>query len=74
VNLTPLTIRASSWSSRVPPARAELLASGGGGGHAAVLAAPLLVAGCGCGLVTSANQTLTLHEITCAKAGLAAGI
>jgi EmrB/QacA subfamily drug resistance transporter len=41
---------------------------------AAVLAAPLLVAGCGCGLVISANQTLTLHEITRASAGTAAGI
>jgi EmrB/QacA subfamily drug resistance transporter len=41
---------------------------------AAVLAAPLLVAGCGCGLVIPANQTLTLQEITRANAGLAAGI
>jgi hypothetical protein len=41
---------------------------------AAVLAAPLLVAGCGCGLVISANQTLALHEITRANAGVAAGI
>jgi len=41
---------------------------------AAVLAAPLLVAGCGCGLVIPANQTLTLLEITRANAGLAAGI
>ena len=41
---------------------------------AAVLAAPLLVAGCGCGLVIPANQTLTLHEITRATTGLAAGI
>ena len=35
-----------------------------------VLAAPLLVAGCGCGLVISANQTLALHEITKAYAPL----
>jgi AcrR family transcriptional regulator len=41
---------------------------------AAVLAAPLLMAGCGCGLVISANQTLALHEITRANAGVAAGI
>jgi hypothetical protein len=41
---------------------------------AAVLAPPLLVAGCGCGLVISANQTLTLHEITRANAGVAAAI
>jgi EmrB/QacA subfamily drug resistance transporter len=41
---------------------------------ALVLAAPLLVAGCGCGLVISANQTLTLHEITRANAGVAAGV
>jgi MFS family permease len=41
---------------------------------AAVLAVPLLVAGCGCGLVISANQTLTLHEITRANAGVAAGV
>jgi EmrB/QacA subfamily drug resistance transporter len=39
-----------------------------------VLALPLLVAGCGCGLVISANQTLTLHEITRANAGVAAGV
>ncbi len=37
-------------------------------GHAALVAAPLLVAGCGCGLVITANQTLTLHEITRANA------
>jgi EmrB/QacA subfamily drug resistance transporter len=41
---------------------------------ALVLAGPLLVAGCGCGLVISANQTLTLHEITRASAGVAAGV
>lgn len=41
---------------------------------AAVLAVPLLVAGCGCGLVIPANQTLTLHAITRANAGVAAGI
>ena len=40
----------------------------------ALLAAPLLVAGCGCGLLISANQTLTLHEIGRANAGIAAGI
>jgi hypothetical protein len=39
-----------------------------------VLAGPLLVAGCGCGFVISANQTLTLHERTRANAGVAAGI
>jgi EmrB/QacA subfamily drug resistance transporter len=39
-----------------------------------ILAAPLLVAGCGCGFVISANQTLTLQEITRADAGVAAGI
>jgi hypothetical protein len=32
------------------------------------------VAGCGCGFVISANQTLTLHEITRANAGVAAGV
>jgi EmrB/QacA subfamily drug resistance transporter len=41
---------------------------------ALALAGPLLVAGCGCGLVISANQTLTLHEITRATAGVAAGV
>jgi len=41
---------------------------------ALVLAVPLLVAGCGCGFVISANQTLTLHEITRADAGVAAGV
>ncbi|MDX6329905.1 MAG: hypothetical protein QOI83_2288 [Streptomycetaceae bacterium] len=41
---------------------------------ALVLAPPLLVAGCGCGFVISANQTLTLHEITRANAGVAAGV
>lgn len=44
-----------------------------GADMALVLAAPLLVAGCGCGMVISANQTLTLREITRATAGLAAG-
>ena len=39
-----------------------------------VLAIPLAVAGAGCGLVISANQTLTLHEITRATAGVAAGV
>jgi EmrB/QacA subfamily drug resistance transporter len=41
---------------------------------ALVLALPLLVAGCGCGFVISANQTLTLREITRANAGVAAGV
>jgi MFS family permease len=41
---------------------------------ALILAAPLLVAGCGCGFVISANQTLTLREITRPDAGVAAGI
>jgi MFS family permease len=41
---------------------------------AAVLAAPLLLSGRGCGLVISANQTLTLNEIARANAGVAAGI
>jgi MFS family permease len=41
---------------------------------ALILAPPLLVAGCGCGFVISANQTLTLHEITRANAGVAAGV
>ena len=39
-----------------------------------ILAGPLLVAGCGCGFVISANQTLTLNEITRADAGVAAGV
>jgi EmrB/QacA subfamily drug resistance transporter len=39
-----------------------------------VLAGPLLVAGAGCGLVISANQTLTLTDITRATAGVAAGV
>jgi MFS family permease len=39
-----------------------------------VLAIPLLVAGAGCGLVISANQTLTLTDITRATAGVAAGV
>ena len=52
-----------------------MLAHGWTGPDAAlVLAAPLLVAGCGCGFVISANQTLTLHEITRANAGVAAGV
>jgi hypothetical protein len=42
--------------------------------HGSGPAAPLLVAGCGCGLVIAANQTLALHEITRANAGVAAGI
>jgi EmrB/QacA subfamily drug resistance transporter len=41
---------------------------------ALVLAAPLVVTGAGCGLVISANQTLTLHSITRASAGVAAGV
>jgi EmrB/QacA subfamily drug resistance transporter len=40
----------------------------------AVLAVPLLVAGAGCGMVVSANQTLTLTDITRATAGVAAGV
>jgi hypothetical protein len=52
-----------------------LLARGWTGPNtAAVLAAPLLVAGCGCGLVIAANQTLALHEIIRVNAGLAAAI
>jgi MFS family permease len=39
-----------------------------------VLAVPLLVAGAGCGMVVSANQTLTLTDITQATAGVAAGV
>ncbi|WP_328604445.1 MFS transporter [Amycolatopsis sp. NBC_00345] len=39
-----------------------------------VLAVPLLIAGAGCGLVISANQTLTLVDITRGTAGVAAGV
>jgi len=39
-----------------------------------VLAVPLAIAGAGCGLVISANQTLTLVDITRATAGVAAGV
>lgn len=39
-----------------------------------ILALPLLVAGAGCGMVVSANQTLTLTDITQATAGVAAGV
>ncbi|HEY4459795.1 MAG TPA: MFS transporter [Pseudonocardiaceae bacterium] len=39
-----------------------------------VLAVPLAVAGAGCGLVISANQTLTLVDITRSTAGVAAGV
>lgn len=39
-----------------------------------VLAIPLAVAGAGCGLVISANQTLTLVDINRASAGVAAGV
>ena len=39
-----------------------------------ILAVPLLVAGVGCGLVISANQTLALTDITRARAGVAAGV
>jgi EmrB/QacA subfamily drug resistance transporter len=38
------------------------------------LAIPLAVAGAGCGLVISANQTLTLVDITRSTAGVAAGV
>ncbi|HEY2059111.1 MAG TPA: MFS transporter [Amycolatopsis sp.] len=38
------------------------------------LAVPLLIAGAGCGLVISANQTLTLVDITRGTAGVAAGV
>lgn len=38
------------------------------------LAVPLLLAGTGCGTVISANQTLTLTDITRATAGVAAGV
>lgn len=41
---------------------------------ALVLAAPLLVAGCGSGLVITANQTLTLRDIPRVSAGMAAGV
>lgn len=45
------------------------------GPHTALaLAVPLLAAGCGCGLVISANQTLTLREVPRAHTGTAAGI
>jgi hypothetical protein len=51
-----------------------ILASNWTGPNAAlVLAAPLLVAGRGCGLVISANQTLTLRSVT-RDAGVAAGV
>jgi MFS family permease len=59
LGLTVLALFAHSWT---------------GPDTAAVLAAPLLAAGCGCGLVIPANQTLALHEITRTNAGLAAGI
>lgn len=39
-----------------------------------VLAIPLAVVGAGCGLVISANQTLTLVDITRRSAGVAAGV
>jgi MFS family permease len=41
---------------------------------ALALALPLLVTGCGCGFVITANQTLTLQEITRANAGVASGV
>jgi MFS family permease len=41
---------------------------------AGVLAAPLLVTGCGCRIVLPANQTLALHEIARANAEIAARI
>jgi EmrB/QacA subfamily drug resistance transporter len=59
LGLTVVALVASTWT---------------GPDAALVLAAPLLVAGCGCGLVISANQTLTLQEITRANAGVAAGV
>ncbi|MDQ1737386.1 MAG: hypothetical protein QOH56_3637 [Pseudonocardiales bacterium] len=45
-----------------------------GGDMALVLTGPLLVAGCGCGLVIAANQILTLREVTRGNVGLAAGV
>ena len=45
-----------------------------GGDPTLVLAVPLLVAGCGCGLVIAANQALTLREVTRNTVGLAAGV
>jgi EmrB/QacA subfamily drug resistance transporter len=56
--LTALAFLAHSWT---------------GPNAALVLAAPLLVTGCGCGFVLSANQTLTLRGIT-RRAGVAAGV
>jgi len=44
------------------------------GDLALVLAGPLLVAGCGCGLVIAANQILTLREVTRGSVGLAVGL
>jgi EmrB/QacA subfamily drug resistance transporter len=56
-------------------AAVALLARGWTGPDTALVLAPaLLVAGCGCGFVISANQTLTLQEITRANAGVAAGV
>jgi MFS family permease len=45
-----------------------------GGDMALLLTGPLLVAGCGCGLVIAANQILTLREVTRGNVGLAAGV
>jgi EmrB/QacA subfamily drug resistance transporter len=58
LGLTALALLAHSWT---------------GPNAALVLAAPLLVAGCGCGFVIAANQTLTLRGIT-RHAGVAAGV
>jgi len=58
IGLIALAILTSNWT---------------GPNTALVLAAPLLVAGCGCGLVISANQTLTLRSVT-RDAGVAAGV
>jgi len=39
-----------------------------------VLAVPLLVAGCGCGCVIAANQTLALHRVPRKEGSTAAGV
>ncbi|GAA1253560.1 MFS transporter [Pseudonocardia aurantiaca] len=59
LGLTAVAVMAHSWT---------------GPAAALVLALPLLVASCGCGFVISANQTLTLREITRRDAGVAAGV
>lgn len=69
-----LVIGGSAATALGLAATALLVRSSSSVGMGLILAAPLLVAGCGAGCVISANQTLALHRVPRKEGSTAAGV